>query len=48
MTKKQAVEVMERIQKYFLTVHYPVRHCMYDRENTVGEMFDKALEVLKQ
>ncbi|MCP4650407.1 MAG: hypothetical protein GY853_10060 [PVC group bacterium] len=46
--KQEAVEVMERIKMYFLNVHYPIRHCMYDRTHTVGEMFDKALRTLKE
>ena len=48
MTKKEAVEVMQRIQRYFMDIHYPLRHAMYDRENTVGKMFDKALGVLSE
>lgn len=48
MTKKEALEIMKRIQKYFMDVHYPIKECMYDRTHTVGEMFDKALEVLSE
>lgn len=48
MTKKEAIEVMERIKKYFMNAYYPIKYTMYDREHTVGQMFDKALEVLSE
>ena len=48
MSKKEAVKVMERIKKYFMDIHYPLKHAMYDRENTVGQMFSKALEALSK
>lgn len=48
MNKREAIEDMERIQKYFMDIHYPLKHAMYDREKTVKEVFDKALEFLKE
>ncbi len=47
MTRKEAIKVMQRIQKHFMDIHYPLKHAMYDRTHTVGQMFNRVLEVLK-
>lgn len=46
MTKEEALKILQRIKDSWLDVHYPLKHCMFNMEHTVGEMFEKALEVL--
>lgn len=50
----KAIEILKRIEESFLNCHYPLEHVMYNseervfgREYTVGEMFKKALKILK-
>jgi hypothetical protein len=54
MDLKQAIEVMDKIEKTFLNTHHPLEYIMYTSKNnafgrsyTVGEMYKMALSIIK-